>query len=279
MLDELYKKTYFNLYDNLIIWLLHLSLIIIFSKCVLHSKIPLCLRLCLVPVKYFLENTYFPEMLFSGKENIFKCLVVFGKILWKIFSGVWLCCWKYHRKYIFYILLTFSQIFSAAKQIYNFIPQSRNTNNTQKKKFIIRLRLGSTTGEIARSRLGSTTGEIAIEDNDLVWGRSVLGCDAIEDDDLGRGRSSDAVGDDDLGWGRSSDAVGDDDFGRGRSVLGCDAVRDDDLSRALLGFLGSSSLYLSVRTGASPSHSAFSLFSENTLKWKWKRKIISGSKE
>ena len=39
------------------------------------------LRLCLVSVKYFLENTYFLEMLFSGKENIFKCLVVFGKIL------------------------------------------------------------------------------------------------------------------------------------------------------------------------------------------------------
>ena len=157
-------------------------------------------------------------MLFSGKENIFKCLIVFGKILWKIFSGVWLCCWKYHRKYIFYFLLTFSQIFSATKQIYNLIPQSRNTNNTQKKKFIIRLRLGSTTGEIARSRLGSTTGEIAIEDNDLGRGQSALGCDAIGDDDLGR-------------W---------------RSILGCNAVRDDDLSQALLGFLGSSSLSLSL---------------------------------
>ena len=195
-------------------------------------------------------------MLFSGKENIFKCLIVFGKILWKIFSGVWLCCWKYHRKYIFYFLLTFSQIFSATKQIYNLIPQSRNTNNTQKKKFIIRLRLGSTTGEIARSRLGSTTGEIAIEDNDLVWGRSVLGCDAIEDDDLGRGRSSNAVGDDDLG--------------RWRSILGCNAVRDDDLSQALLGFLGSSSLSLSLRVGASPSHSTLSVFSG---KWVFEGKI------
>ena len=185
-------------------------------------------------------------MLFSGKENIFKCLIVFRKILWKIFSGVWLCCWKYHRKYIFYFLLTFSQIFSATKQIYNLIPQSRNTNNTQKKKFIIRLRLGSTTGEIARSRLGSTTGEIAIEDNDLVWGRSVLGCDAIEDDDLGRGRSSDAVGDDDLG--------------RWRSILGCNAVRDDDLSQALLGFLGSSSLSLSVRGRVSLSLGSLCVF-------------------
>ena len=35
------------------------------------------IRLCLVGVKYFPENIYFPEMLFSGKENIFKCLVVF----------------------------------------------------------------------------------------------------------------------------------------------------------------------------------------------------------
>ena len=30
------------------------------------------LRLCLVPVKYFLENIYFPEMLFLGKKNVFK---------------------------------------------------------------------------------------------------------------------------------------------------------------------------------------------------------------
>ena len=28
-------------------------------------------------VKYFPENIYFSEMLFFGKENIFKCLVVF----------------------------------------------------------------------------------------------------------------------------------------------------------------------------------------------------------
>ena len=38
------------------------------------------LRLCLVHVKYFPENKYFPEMLFSEKENIFKCLVAFQKM-------------------------------------------------------------------------------------------------------------------------------------------------------------------------------------------------------
>ena len=35
-------------------------------------------------------------MLFFGKENIFKCLVAFQKMLWKIFSGVWLYGWKCH---------------------------------------------------------------------------------------------------------------------------------------------------------------------------------------
>ena len=37
----------------------------------------LLLWLCLFRVSDFPENTYFPEMLFSGKENSFKCLVVF----------------------------------------------------------------------------------------------------------------------------------------------------------------------------------------------------------
>ena len=80
------------------------------------------------------------------------------------------------------------------------------------------------------------------------------------------------IGDDDLDRGRSSDAVGDNDLGRRRSVLGCNAVGDDDLSRALLGFLGSSSLSLSIslRASASPSHSALSLFSK---KWVFEGKI------
>ena len=56
------------------------------------DKILISVKLCLVRVKYFPENKYFPEMLFSGKENIFKCLVAFQKMFWKIFSSVWLCC-------------------------------------------------------------------------------------------------------------------------------------------------------------------------------------------
>ena len=37
-------------------------------------------RLRLIHVKYFPENKYFLEMLFSGNENIFKCLVAFQKM-------------------------------------------------------------------------------------------------------------------------------------------------------------------------------------------------------
>ena len=42
------------------------------------------LRLCLVAVKRFLENTYFPE-----RKMFPWCLVAFQKIFRKIFSGVW----------------------------------------------------------------------------------------------------------------------------------------------------------------------------------------------
>ena len=68
-------------------------------------------------------------MLFSGKENVFMCLVVFQKMFRKIFSDVWLCSWKYHRKHIFYLLLTFSRL--PNDYIISLIPQ--NTNKTQKK--------------------------------------------------------------------------------------------------------------------------------------------------
>ena len=47
-------------------------------------------RLRLVRVKAFPENRYFPEMLFSGKEIVFMCLVAFQKNFRKIFSDVWL---------------------------------------------------------------------------------------------------------------------------------------------------------------------------------------------
>ena len=79
-------------------------------------------------------------MLFSGKENVFMCLVAFQKMFRKVFSDVWLCSWKYHRKHIFYLLLTFSQL--PNEYIISFI--SQNTNKIQKK--IIK------SGHFARSR-------------------------------------------------------------------------------------------------------------------------------
>ena len=48
----------------------------------------LSFRLRLVRVKVFPKNRYFPEMLFSRKENVFMCLVVFQKMFRKIFSNV-----------------------------------------------------------------------------------------------------------------------------------------------------------------------------------------------
>ena len=63
------------------------------------------------------------------------CLVAFQKMFQKIFFGVWLCSWKYHRKHIFYFLLTFSHIFSVAKRIYNIIHSSiqKYKQNPEKK--------------------------------------------------------------------------------------------------------------------------------------------------
>ena len=69
-------------------------------------------------------------MLFSRKENIFKYLVAFQKMFWKIFSGVWLCSWNYHRKHIFYLLLTFSQL--PNKYIISFL--NTETQTKPKKK-------------------------------------------------------------------------------------------------------------------------------------------------
>ena len=102
-------------------------------------------------------------MLFSGKENIFMCLVAFQKMFRKIFSGVWLCSWKYHRKHIFYLLLTFSHIFSVAKQLYNIIHSSIQKHKQNPEKKIIKSsqikrrmkrerRLGLTRGKIVRRR-------------------------------------------------------------------------------------------------------------------------------
>ena len=76
------------------------------------------------------------------------CLVAFQKMFRKIFFDVWLCSWKYHRKHIFYLLLTFSRL--PNKYIISFIPQ--NTNKTQKKNHQIRTLRAIAISVKARSR-------------------------------------------------------------------------------------------------------------------------------
>ena len=120
----------------------------------MRNTIRLSLRL--VRVKVFPENRYFPEMLFSRKENVFMCLVAFQKMFWKIFSDVWLCSWKYHRKHIFYLLLTFSHIFLVTKRIYNIIHSSKHKQNPRKNH-----QIRTNEGEIAISEIA--IGEIAID--------------------------------------------------------------------------------------------------------------------
>ena len=90
------------------------------------------------------------------------CLVAFQKIFRKIFSDVWLCSWKYHRKHIFYLFLTFSRL--PNEYIISFIPQ--NTNKTQKKNHQIR-----TLRPIA---IGTVPVMSADDIGELGFGRSLL---------------------------------------------------------------------------------------------------------
>ena len=117
-------------------------------------------------------------MLFSGKENVFMCLVAFQKMFRKKFSDVWLCSWKYHRKHIFYLLLTFSRLLND--YIISFIPQ--NTNKTQKKNHKIRTNEGEITiREIAISEIAITIGEIAIGEIAIMIGVVSTSCDRDRD--------------------------------------------------------------------------------------------------
>ena len=92
------------------------------------------------------------------------CLVAFQKLFRKIFSDFWLCSWKYHRKHIFYLLLTFSQL--PNEYIISFIP--KNTNKTQKRSHFL--------GEIAIAiaiEIGAISiGEIAITISPIEIARS-----------------------------------------------------------------------------------------------------------
>ena len=86
----------------------------------------------------WLNIKYFQVKIFLGKENIFKCFVAFQKMFWKIFSSVWLCCWKCFRKPIFIMFPTFS--YDANKYYYReskYINNTRNKNQNKKIKITI----------------------------------------------------------------------------------------------------------------------------------------------
>ena len=83
------------------------------------------------------------------------CLVAFQKMFRKIFSDVWLCSWKYHKKHIFYLLLIFSHIFSVIKRIHNIIHSSKQKQNPKKNH-----KIRTNEGEIAIGEI--TIGEITI---------------------------------------------------------------------------------------------------------------------
>ena len=91
-----------------------------------------------------------------------------------------MCSWKYHRKHIFYLLLTFSHIFLVAKLIYNIIHSSIQKHKQNPEKKIIK------SGQIERRRnrerrLGSTRGcdrQGASRDRDRREGEIAIGAKA-----------------------------------------------------------------------------------------------------
>ena len=80
--------------------------------------------------------------IFSKKKNIFrKCYFgkekyfqVFGNISKNVLKNIFWCFWKYHRKHIFYLLLTFSQLLN--KYIISFLNTETQKKQNLEKKFI-----------------------------------------------------------------------------------------------------------------------------------------------
>ena len=243
------------------------------------------LRLRLFHVSDFPENTYFPEMLFSGKENNFKCLVIFQKILWKIFSGVWLNGWKCYFPTTTKIKITQKTHFLTFSPLPNKYIISSLNSETQ-----IKPRKKKNHNPVKRTEEGRE------------GGRSVLGCD---DRDRGRrigAATAIAIGakaksnGEVVGWSRTATSNGE--------VEGCDSKSNGEVEVEQLCALGSISFWvrslwpelgwpegcalslsLSLCCCAFWALSAFFLslslciaWPGNELKWKWKCKFISGSK-
>ena len=237
-------------------------------------------------------------MLFSGKENIFQCLVAFQNIFWKIFSSVWLYSWKYSKKPNFIMFLTFSCIFSASKQIYHQLQQNPNSSKPKfsipnKKKFIQSEINPKIREQADRRRDRPRASRSVIRRDDLggtIWVRDLRnGFD-------GRARRSEewVQRTSSTIWGMgSTDEL--DDLRNGFTIWWLGHCLTNDLSLGFSGFvgaLGCGSILPSPVLGAgaislpcclslslSLALSLFCAWPGNGLKVKWKCKTISGSKE
>ena len=116
----------------------------------------------MVAVKRFPENTYFPEMLISGKGKFFSVFGCISKIFPKIFSGVW----KRRRK-------------TQTQEKYHQRSRDRadlaiNSASSRRRDLTIDLRLRSRDGAISRRQSRS---EARARDHDLATARD---CDLRE---------------------------------------------------------------------------------------------------
>ena len=83
------------------------------------------------------------------KKCFEKYFLMFGCVLENTIENTF--SWKYHRKHIFYLLLTFSHIFLVAKRIYNIVYSSKHKQNPEKNHQIRTLRAIAISAK-ARSR-------------------------------------------------------------------------------------------------------------------------------
>ena len=192
-------------------------------------------------------------MLFSGKENIFRCLVAFQNIFWKIFSGVWLYSWKCSEKTNFIMFLTFSCIFSASKQIYhnsNKIQIHQNPNSQYPTKKISSNQRSVRVREQQNKNHPRHQRRIDPEQADRRFGGTILGltngASRVRDDRWRMGLMMDEL--DDLRNGFDGrDRRSEEWVRRTSSTIWEMGSRSDDLGIArrtssVLGFLGSSEL-------------------------------------
>ena len=99
-------------------------------------------------------------MLFSGKENNFKYLVIFQKILWKIFYGVWLYGWKCYFPTTTKIKITQKTHFLTFSHLPNKYIISSLNSETQ-----------------IKPRKKKNHNLVKLREEGREGGRSVLGCD------------------------------------------------------------------------------------------------------